>query len=167
MNKMGFHPVLVLFILLTASGCGPGTGDSRATLTEIEQAEKALVSFFDTLHTGEYHQAVESYGGSYESSIEYNPEIDPANFVELMEAACSLNGFNCLKVKHSSLHQQVSDREFIFIVEFQQADGSLFSLGPCCGEPTSGETDQNQFLYTVTKFTQTGYQVKEMPPYSP
>jgi len=169
MNKMGFQLVLVMFILLTAPGCEPGMADAQAPapLSEIEQAEITLISFFDTLHTGKYHQAVKIYGGSYETLIEYNPAIDPGNYVELMEAACSVNGFNCLKVKNSNLHQQVSDREFIFAVEFEQADGSLFALGTCCGEPTSGETDQTQFLYTVTKSAQSGYQVKEMPQYNP
>jgi len=102
-------------------------------------AHDILVQFFDHLHAGHYEEAVGLYGGDYQLIIDQNPETDPADHATLMKYACMYNGYQCLKIKLAGIEYKSSPDEYVFGVQFQNEDGSVFVLGPCCG---ASETEQ-------------------------
>ena len=89
------------------------------------------------------------YGGSYEALINQNPSVNPEDTEELWQNACQKNGYQCLEIKQVVNASRDAQGLFHFVVEFQQADGSLFVLGPCCGASATETPPQSQFEYTV------------------
>jgi len=153
--------------------CDMGAGDDDANPTPgtgpappaEDLSEETLVAFFDRLHTGQYAEAAELYGGSYETLVEWNPALDPEDHAALLENGCSVNGLQCLYPMSVTL--QISSSEtYQFLVEFQEADGSLFTVGPCCGADESTPA-QTQFAYTVVADGVDSFLVQELPPYLP
>jgi hypothetical protein len=146
---------------------------SSTTLTEssdrpdMEAAQQALISFFSYLHEGKYDLASTLYGGEYDVMRDNNPNIDPDDHPALFKNTCTINGFQCLEVRKSTLLDHPSPAEFRFNVEFSNEDGSLFSRGSCCGDDNPNNVEQTEFIYTV-RFECTGkYHVLEMPVYVP
>jgi hypothetical protein len=135
--------------------------------SETELAVQALTAYFSHLHAGEYGQAAGLYGGTYDVMIDHNPEIDPDDHAALFRNACTINGAQCLEIKSVVLDEQPSSAEFRFAVQFKNDDGSLFELGPCCGETEIDQPPQSVFIYTVVKSTADDYVVLEMPVYIP
>ena len=134
--------------------------------TEQDAARDALVGYLEHLNAGRYEEAVQSYGGSYESLLAMNPDIDPNDHAALFEAACTINGMVCLPVRNVVDEAQVSGTDFIMTVELQDAGGQLFVFGPCCGADPAEEPPQTQFLYSVMK-VDGKYLVQEPPLYVP
>lgn len=135
--------------------------------SETDLAIRALTTFFSHLHAGEYEQAAALYGGSYDIMIDHNPEIDTDDHAALFHHACRINGAQCLETGSVVLDEQPSPTKFIFAVEFKNDDGSLFELGPCCGETETDLPPRSVFVYTVKKSTTDKYVVLEMPVYTP
>jgi hypothetical protein len=150
-----------------AAEASPAVGESSATQHQSELARQALLDYFTTLNQGDYLQAVELYGGGYELLQDYNPEVPPQEHAQLLQAACRFNGFMCfLPVRQIVTQEQVAANEFHFAVEFQNADGTLFELGPCCGAGVNSQPPVSQFDYTVV-FQEGRYRVMELPVYVP
>lgn len=149
--------------------CDMGTGDedegSVPPAEDPAAAEDALLAFFDRLHRGEYAAAAELFGGSYETLIGWNPEIDPQDHAALLENGCTINGVQCLNPLSVTL-QTSSPQAYEFLVEFEEDDGSLFTVGPCCGADES-TPPQTQFTYTVAADGDGGFLVEGLPPYLP
>jgi len=151
--------------------CDTGTGDHGASPTPgtgpappaEDLAEETLVAFFDRLHTGQYAEAAELYGGSYETLVAWNPALDPEDHAALLENGCSVNGLQCLYPMRVTL-QTSSSETYQFLVEFEEDDGSLFTVGPCCGADESAPP-QSQFTYTVAANGVDSFLVHELPPY--
>jgi hypothetical protein len=118
-----------------------------------------LIDFLEGLHKGEYEKAAPLYRGTYETMIDHNPSMNPDDHVALLQTACTINGAQCLQVKSASLDRQVSSTEFIFKVEFLNADGTLFVLGPCCGGNETDFPPQSVFYLTVAKIDKDKYVV--------
>jgi hypothetical protein len=59
-------------------------------------AEKTLGDYLLYLSEGNYAQAADLYGGSYDLLQGYNPTVDPSDFAALLEQGCTLNGLRCL-----------------------------------------------------------------------
>jgi hypothetical protein len=137
------------------------------TSSETELAIRALTAFFSHLHAGEYEQAAGLYGGTYDVMIDHNPEIDPDNHAALFRNACTINGAQCLEIGSIVLEDLFTPWEFKFVVQFKNDDGSIFELGPCCGETESDQPPQSVFVYTVVKTATDDYVVMEMPVYTP
>ena len=135
--------------------------------SEIDLAVRALTTFFSRLHAGEFEQAVMLYGGTYDVMIDHNPEIDPHDHADLFHNACTINGAQCLETRSVVLEEQSTPTEFKFAVQFKNDDGSVFKLGPCCGETEADQSPQSGFIYTVVKSTTGDYVVLEMPVYAP
>jgi hypothetical protein len=135
--------------------------------SETQLALRALAAFFSLLHAGEYEQAAALYGGTYDIMIDHNPEIDPDDRAALFRNACTINGAQCLETGRVVLEEQPSPTEFTFVVEFKNDDGSLFELGPCCGETETDQPPQSVFIYTVVKSTADDYVVLDLPVYIP
>ena len=131
------------------------------------RAEEALFAFFNRLYAGEYVQAAELYGGSYEVLSDNNPEVEPRDHASLFRNACTINGYQCLQIKSVELQKQLAAGSYQFLVEFQNADGSLFVLGPCCGGDATQTPPQSQFTYTVRKDVEGRFAVQELPVYIP
>ena len=130
-------------------------------------AHDILVQFFDHLHAGRYEEAVNLYGGDYQLLVDQNPETDSADHATLMKNACMYNGFQCLKVKLAGIERKPSPDQYIFGVQFQNEDGSVFVLGPCCGESETEQPSVSFFEIRVLKNAEGEFRVLDMPPYIP
>ena len=130
------------------------------------QAQQVLLDFFSNLEQGNYASAQEVYGGSYEALVEINPDLDPDDHVTLLQNACQVNGFQCLDVRVVTFNELTSKGEYIFTVEFENPDGSLFELGSCCGE-TPTTSPQFQFEYRVVESSDGSFLVLDLPVYVP
>jgi hypothetical protein len=156
---------------LLVSGCALGATPTRATgpASDEAAARQSLVRFFHNLNDGNFDAAANLYGGSYETMAEHNPLIDPSDHAALLKAACTLNGAQCLEIRSAQLEVGVStkDNEFTFIVEFNRADGSSFSLGPCCGATAGSEHPLSRFPFQVRKTADQPFKVMTPPVYMP
>lgn len=133
---------------------------------EFDSARKALLTFFQLLHDGNYREATDIFGGSYESLIGMNPDLPSHDFAGLLENGCINNGLQCKLVGQVIEEAQISPQEFRFTIEFNNDDGSLFTLGSCCGEEATIQPLQSQFEYTVVKDGD-DFLVQELPQYVP
>ena len=148
-----------MVMLILISGCTTNQAKS-------ENADQALGEYFDLLVSGDYEAAAGVYGGSYESLVMYNPDIDPDDHASLLRNACEVNGFQCLPVRTRTFNEVTSGGEYIFTVEFSNPDDSLFVLGACCGEnPTTAP--QFQFEYRVVEGGDGQFRVLDLPVYIP
>ena len=181
--------VMIVAVLAVTSACGaepipPSTysltnGDQPEinTISTIEvistavandgSANITLVQFFDHLHAGRYDEAVKLYGGSYQVLIDKNPTIDPADPVELMKSACTTNGFQCLQLKVAGIEYKPSPNEYLFTAQFQNNDGSLFELSPCCGASETEQPPVSLFEVRVKQMAEGQFRVLDLPPYMP
>lgn len=160
---------LVAFLIVLLISCTPQQSQlpSVNRLSDDQLAQGVLVSFLDSLHGGKYAEAVQLYGGTYETMIDHNPGVNPDDRAVLLRYACTTNGMLCLQMKSVSLDKKVSDSEFIFKVEYLDEAGNLFMLGPCCGGEDENLPPQSQFYFTVEKTDDNRFVVMDMPPYSP
>ena len=156
MRNIGFG----LLILALLSAC---TGPSSA---DIEQAQQTLPAFFDHLNKGEYALAAELYGGSYEILIDHNPSVDPNDHATLWQHACTINGAQCLTIRSIRL-KDYHGGTFLFTVEFNNPDDSLFVQGPCCGGNETDSPPASTFDYMVTKTPDGKFKVMDLPVYIP
>ena len=124
------------------------------------------MNFLTRLHARNYAEAVPLYGGEYEQLQVFNPEIDPSDKVALWTWVCDNQLLQCLDVRSTTFKEQVGD-SFIFQVEFNNPDGSLFVLGPCCGASETEMPPVSQFEFTVTRDTEGKFVVMNTPPYVP
>jgi hypothetical protein len=140
-----------------------------ASANNMVLARAVLVAFFDALNDGWYAEADVQYGGSYEELIAMNPGVDPNDHTALLEHACTINGFQCLKVKQ--IVQQVQDwpDTYTFTIEFLNPDSSPFVLGTCCGASETDMPPQSRFDVVVMRVPQAGnaLRVQSLPVYVP
>jgi hypothetical protein len=130
----------------------------------IDYARDALGAYFGALYAGNYADAAALYGGPYEILAGWNPDVAPYAQARLFQRGCEQNGLQCLRLKRIVKEQVISADEFQLVVEFLNDDGSLFKLGPCCGE-SSGPT-YTQFTYTVQNVGGE-FLVQDLPVYMP
>jgi hypothetical protein len=161
--KTGFVTIILLTSCITKSIEQASTAEH----TVEQSAQQALLSFLEDMHTGSYTKAMKQYGGSYETLIENNTNIQPNNHAALLENACTINGYQCLEVKTVMLEKNISPTEFTFAVEFLNEDGSLFMRGPCCGGNETDFPAQSSFTFTVIRDDEGNFLVMDLPPYVP
>ncbi len=87
------------------------------------------------------------------SDLQYlNPSIDETETETLWRNACTINGFQCLPIKRILNVEKFSLNEYHLRVEFQNPDGSLFLLGPCCGASEEEMPPVSQFdVYVIDR----------------
>ncbi len=134
--------------------------------TDLDSARQALTTYFQLLYDGDYKEAAKYFGGSYDSLISMNPDLPTTDFAALLENGCTNNGLQCKLVREIIQEEQISPQVFKFTIEFNNDDGSLFTLGPCCGEDATEQPLQSQFEYTVLKDSDQ-FLVQELPQYVP
>lgn len=132
----------------------------------MNEAYEVLVDFLTLLHTKNYADAAPLYGGEYEQLQVFNPEINPNDRVALWTWVCDNQLLQCLEVRSATFQKLVGD-SYIFQVEFNNPDGSLFVLGPCCGANETEMPPVSQFEFTVTRNADGKFVVMNTPPYVP
>jgi len=157
--------------MLFLIGCAPQpittsqlTPTSPASATS--EGQQVLIKYFDLLNSQQYAQADGLYGGDYEQLKVFSADVDPSDHVKLWSNACELAGLRCLKVRTATLLDQATNT-YHFQVEFNNPDGSLFVLGPCCGENETEMPPISQFEITVVKNAEGNFLVTNLPPYVP
>jgi len=140
----------------------------------VTTATRVLNEYLNALYRGAfdssgYERAAALYGGSYETLVEMNPGVDPNARLTLLGNACRENGFQCLPVREVLSAEAVPGarqaNEIHVTVNLMNTDGSVFALGPCCGEE-AGEP-QTEFVFTVRQMEGGEFQVLELPPFVP
>ncbi len=132
----------------------------------MDEAHDVLIDFFTLLHTKNYTDAVPLFGGEYEQLQVFNTQIDPADHVALWAWACDNRLLQCLEVRSTELAHAEGDT-YVFQVEFNNPDGSLFVLGPCCGANETEMPPVSRFEFAVTKNAEGNFVVMSTPPYVP
>jgi hypothetical protein len=137
--------------------------------SSVAAAEQNLIRFFGDLNDGDFEAAAALYGGSYDTMVEQNPDLDPTDRAVLLRAACTLNGAQCLEIRsaRSNSTATTDGDEYVFIVEFNRADGSRFSLGPCCGGTADDMAPQTEFRFEVMEMPNHQFKVLTPPVYMP
>ena len=154
---------LLLLTILFFAGCAPPVTQAAS---EANEAQTTLLDFLHFLNAGDYEQAVPLYGGNYDALQVFNQEIDPSDSLALWTWVCQNRLLQCLQVRSTTLVNQEDDI-YVFQVEFNNPDGSLFVLGPCCGANETEMPPVSQFEFTVTRNAEGRFVVMNTPPYVP
>lgn len=167
---------IFLFILLGLTvglvACQPSAADATRTPNlapsdDEALAADALFTFFDKLQAGDYAEAAEYYGGSYEVLTGDNPNVTPDDVATLWRNGCSINGFNCLAARSLTLADRPGAGEYLFNVEFSTREGELFVQLPCCGVDETEQPPVSVFPILVARGEDGRYRVLDLPPYTP
>lgn len=158
-----FLPVLFLIGCIPRSINAP---EPTSLPSAAAEAQGTLIDFFSLLNARKYADAVALYGGSYEVLQGWNPDLDPSDHAALLAIACEQNGLQCLQSRTATLIGLQGDT-YVFQVEFNNPDGSLFVLGPCCGANETEMPPVSQFDYRVTRNAEGKFVVMDLPPYVP
>lgn len=130
------------------------------------EAHAVLVNFLTLLHNRNYADATPHYGGEYEQLQVFNTKIDPNDHVALWTWACDNQLLQCLEVRSATFKELRGDT-YVFQVEFNNPDGTLFVLGPCCGANETEMPPVSQFEYHVSRNANGKFVVLDAPPYVP
>lgn len=163
LTRINAVTVIILTCLALALG---GCGQSSITDAETQQAAAALQAYFNALSQGRYAEAVELYGGSYETPQYFNPDVNPQEHEQLFELVCTVNGLQCLQVHEILQSKRLDADTFSFLITFTGRDGGVFVLGPCCGADETQMPPVSQFTYTVKRIDGQ-FKVMELPVYVP
>jgi hypothetical protein len=126
-----------------------------------------MLRFFAALNTGDYTTAATLYGGDYVTLTTWNPDISPTDLTALWTRACIRNGLQCLPVLEVVDQTQVSANVMKFTLHFRNQDGTLFVLGPCCGEDATTMPPVSDFECDVARTSSGDFKVLCLPPYVP
>lgn len=151
---------LLCFLL---NACTYGQNNASQSIAQ-KKAQLALTQFLEKLADGEYADAVELYGGSYEELRDMNPLVPENDLHSLWKNGCQLNGFQCLPLLRVIDVQEIKPEAFLFTVELDDGSGKTYEQGSCCG----GSDDQRKthFDFRVIH-SDGGFLVCDMPPYLP
>ena len=167
MSKRFTNLLSIFFLAACAAQPASSPEVTQTTLpSTASEAQEILVDFLTLLHTKNYAEAVPLYGGEYESLQVFNTEIDPNDRIALWTWVCENRLLQCLEVRSATFQQMVGDA-YIFQVEFNNSDGSLFVLGPCCGANETEMPPVSQFEFTVSRSADGKFVVMNTPPYVP
>jgi len=139
--------------------------DTPTPASPSGSADDVLVAYFAALHDGRFEDAAAIYGGPYDVPREMNPDLDPTLHAALFERYCTRNGGVCLPVETIVETRLAGDGAERFTVRFAKDDGTVFELGPCCGEPDTGARTA-EFVFTVRRIDGS-LRVMELPQYVP
>jgi hypothetical protein len=135
--------------------------------SDLDLARGALITFFDSLHRGNYQTATDAYGGAYYPLQSLFPDVDPQDHATLFKTACEGAGyaFYCWRLKEIVGQEQVSPGRYLFMVRFEDDHGNLLMGGdnktpvPCLPPENC---PRSQHTYTVLK-VENAFLVQELP----
>lgn len=157
----------LLTIAILLASCAPQATPAPTSLAPTaNEAQEVLVQFFNLLNAKQYAEADALYDGEYEQLQVFSSASDPADHAALWSWSCEFAGLQCLKVRAATLKNLQADT-YVFQVEFNNADGSLFVLGPCCGADETEMPPVSQFEYHVARDSNGKLKVMDLPPYVP
>jgi hypothetical protein len=164
-----FLMILICVFIFTFIGCIPRQSKftNSENISDYDAAQNTLLEFLNNLHEGKYVQAANYFGGEYQILIDQNPTTDPTDHETLWRNGCTINGMQCLRAKIIGGQEETPSERYIFLVEFEKQDGTLFQSGPCCGSDEAGSPPLSVFTFTVIKSEGSKYSVLDMPPYAP
>lgn len=166
-NRIIYALIFPLIILLISCNGQYNQHTPSSNLNNDQLARSTLVMFLDSLHSGEFAEAIQLYGGTYETMMDQNPGVQPDDHIALFHNACTQNGMQCLQVKSVILDKKISDVEYLFEVAFLKEDGTPFVLGPCCGSDEVGVPSRQEFYFSVVEMDPGKFVVLDLPPYIP
>jgi len=159
---------LALLSLLLLSGClGQSPEKPAVPPDEAAQAEAAARDFYAALHQGDYQNAVELYGGSYDVLTGMNPDLDPEDRSGLLAQGCEFNGLVCLEMGEVLAVERTGEGEYTFTVQFLLDDREVFVLGPCCGEDETSMPPVSGFQVRAARDGSKEFKALDLPPYLP
>jgi hypothetical protein len=135
-------------------------------IDESEIAKNTLTTFFEYLSKNEFEKAI-SLTDTNDSAFWDTVKIysqDNDDKTKMLETYCTATQ-TCLKAKVLEV-KQVTKYEYSLIVQFINKDGSIYKVGPCCGEEPNGQPLKEQFDYTVKKIND-DFKVTTPPMYRP
>ena len=161
-----FSILLLILFLISCTPQSVNTPEPTSLPSTAGEAQQTLINFFSLLNAENYAEADALYGGSYEQLQVFNPDADPSDHDTLWASACEMSGLQCLTVRKATFKNLQGDT-YVFQVEFNNPDGSLFVLGPCCGANETEMPPVSQFEYKVTRNASGQFVVMDLPPYLP
>ena len=149
-----FGSICTAMLFLAACSKTPSAQPVISPSSDLDLARGALITFFDSLYSGNYQTAAKYYGGSYYPLQSLYPEVTPQDRAALFKTACegSAYAFYCWKLKDIAGQEQISLDRYLFTVRFEDDSGTLLTGGdnktpvPCL--PTE-ECPRSQYTYTI------------------
>lgn len=157
MKKIIFF--LLLVVLLSA--CGRETQNTDQGDMDFLRAQAATTNFFTLLNAGLYNQAAMYYGGDYLELQMMNPKIDKNDNATLLKNACTVNGYQCLKIKKMIGPEKLSEGKYKVRLQFALPDSSLYIKK----SPDAASIEQNEFEFLIHKIDDQ-YKVMSLPVYN-
>jgi hypothetical protein len=140
---------------------------------ESEMAKNTLVAFFDYLSKNEFEKALGLFspddntdigGFSWEGLADFSLPAERNNKAKVLENYCKATG-TCLKAKVLEVKKGTGDN-YDLVVQFLNADGSVFVKGPCCGATEETMPSTSKFDFKVKKINN-AFKVLTNPVYIP
>lgn len=167
MKISGYLTIFLVITIMSSCVQAQGTVPAFSQTANPNDAAEAIRKLFLYLNEGEYSEAAELYGGSYEILRDNNPTLAPDDHQGLLRNACEINGFQCLRLNEILDLERVSSMEFLVTLNFITENGELFVRGPCCGASEEEEPPQSEFQFRVVLNEVGEYHVLDLPVYVP
>lgn len=140
-----------------------------ASKDESEMAKNTLVAFFDYLSKNEFEKALGLFSlddptNSWEGLASLSPSAERNNKAKVLENYCKATG-TCLKAKVLEVKKETGDN-YDLVVQFLNADGSVFVKGPCCGATEETMPSTSKFDFKVKKINN-AFRASTAPVYRP
>lgn len=164
---------VILILTLGLSGCINSSnriiddaGDGEIVQDE-KRAEEALLSVFAYLNDQNYDSAsqlLELEDETWEWLASFSLEEERSDKAKVLETYCEATG-TCLKAR---IIETADEGAGVYnsVVQFENNDGSVFILGPCCGATEEEMPPQDKFSFKTIKINGT-YKVATPPLYVP
>jgi hypothetical protein len=141
---------------------------------EIVKAKETLINFFSFLHAKHFREAVSLFApapsaecgsplGSWDWLEAFSPHEDRGDKSKVLEHYCNGAG-TCLNASVLNI-EKIGNSKYRLRVRFFRDDGSIFSLGACCGEQTD-RPPSTSFVFCVEEIDGI-YKVRTVPVYVP
>ncbi len=159
-------------ILLSLTACtsliaSPTTSPTVASTADVDAARQALVGFLESLNQGRFEEAAQAYAGEYEAISVFDPTIPLDDHPALLRNACASSNLRCLAPRSAVLKQAPTATEVVFLVEFNNPDGTTFTRGPCCGATETEMPPESTFEFRMVTANGGKFSVLDLPPYVP
>jgi hypothetical protein len=164
--------VVSVVVLLSLAACtspvaSPTAAPTSTSMADVDAARQALLGFLESLNQGRFEDAAQTYAGDYEAIRVFDTAIPIADHLALLRNACVSSNLRCLAPKGAVLKQPPAATEFVFLVEFNNPDGTLFTRGPCCGATETEMPPQSAFEFRVVRANGGRFSILDLPPYVP
>ncbi len=123
--------------------------------SDLEKAQEILINVFNYWAKEDSDQVLVLLDAP--ENYEYfdwlrigNYDIPEENLSELLKITCARQR-RCMPIREIIQASQISDTEFIFVIQFALEDGSLYFLDPCCGANATDQPPISEFEYKVIK----------------